>query len=311
MFPEQMLSIANVGPGNGYRYYFRGVMVGDVLRPASKPVKLAQEEAGIPPGVWLGRGLPALGLVPGAMVTERQAELLFGEGRHPEADRIERDLAAAGETPAAARRATTLGRAVKDITSPVLALDLVFRPQATIIVLWALGDDRTRRIIERAHEQAITGTFAWLEDAVAEIRWGSGGRHRAKVPALLVARFRHFENRDGLPFLHDHRVTSVKVQRPDGMWGNLDTRRLYRHVALHTPDHHEGLRGAGPGDRTAHRYAWPPPDHGVSGCPARSDQLGCRPLGADPPRPGGNHRHVRGEPQAKTAGGRAQHGVAW
>ncbi|MFF0050851.1 MobF family relaxase [Streptomyces sp. NPDC005498] len=225
-----MLSIANVGPGNAYHYYFRGVMVGDGQRPASKPLKLAQEEAGIPPGMWLGRGLPALGLVPGAVVTERQAELLFSEGRHPDADRIEHELTATGETRAAARRATILGRAVTDITSPVLALDLVFRPQATIVVLWALGDDRTRRIIERAHEQAITATFAWLEDAVAEIRWGSGGRHRAKVPALAVARFRHFENRDGYPLLHDHCVTSVKVQRPDGTWGNLDTRRLYQHV---------------------------------------------------------------------------------
>ena len=152
-----MLSIAKVGPGNAYRYDFRGVMVGDGLRPATKPLKIAQEEAGIPPRVWLGRGLTALGLMPGAVVTERQTELLFGEGRHPEADRIERELTAAGETPAAARRATILGRAVTDITSPVLALDLAFRPQATIVVLWALGNDRTRQIIERAHEQAIAG----------------------------------------------------------------------------------------------------------------------------------------------------------
>ena len=47
----------------------------------------------------------------------------------------------------------------------------------------------------------------------------------------MVARFRHFENRDGCsPLLHDHCVTSVKVQHPDGTWGNLDTRRLYQHV---------------------------------------------------------------------------------
>ncbi|MER5466396.1 MobF family relaxase [Streptomyces sp. NPDC002668] len=226
----RMLSIAKVGRGNAWRYYFRGVMVGDGQRPAKQPLKVAQEEAGVPPGLWLGRGLPALGLVPGAVVTEQQAELLFGEGRHPDADRIERELLAAGETPAAARRATVLGRAVADIISPVLALDLVFRPQATIVVLWALGDDRTRRIIERAHERAIARTIGWLEDAVAEIRWGSGGRYRAKAPALVVARFRHFDNRDGFPLLHDHCVTSVKAQRPDGAWGNLDTRRLYEHV---------------------------------------------------------------------------------
>jgi hypothetical protein len=27
--------------------------------------------------------------------------------------------------------------------------------------------------------------------------------------------------------LHDHALVSVEVQRPDGTWGNLDSRRLY------------------------------------------------------------------------------------
>ncbi|MGC9501777.1 hypothetical protein [Streptomyces sp. WG7] len=38
--------------------------------------------------MWKGRGLAALGLKDGDVVTERQAELLLGEGRHPDADRI-------------------------------------------------------------------------------------------------------------------------------------------------------------------------------------------------------------------------------
>ncbi|GAA2433209.1 hypothetical protein [Streptomyces glaucus] len=36
------------------------------------------------------------------MATERQAELLLGEGRHPDADRIERELLAQGKSPARA-----------------------------------------------------------------------------------------------------------------------------------------------------------------------------------------------------------------
>ncbi|MFE0044340.1 hypothetical protein [Streptomyces albireticuli] len=43
------------------------------------------------------------------MVTERQAELLFGEARHPDADRIERGLLEEGADAATARRATVLG----------------------------------------------------------------------------------------------------------------------------------------------------------------------------------------------------------
>ncbi|MFI8075504.1 hypothetical protein ACIF85_43150 [Streptomyces sp. NPDC086033] len=54
----------------------------------------------------MGRGLAAVGLTAGDVVTERQAELLLGEGRHPDAYRIERERLAEGNSPAQARRAT-------------------------------------------------------------------------------------------------------------------------------------------------------------------------------------------------------------
>jgi hypothetical protein len=73
-----------------------------------KSLEEAQEEAGVPPGVWVGRALPAVGLVPGTQVTERQMRNLFGEGLHPDADRIVADRLAAGDTPAAAARASRL-----------------------------------------------------------------------------------------------------------------------------------------------------------------------------------------------------------
>lgn len=193
--------------------------------------------AGLPPGVWRGRGLAALGLTEGAEVSERQMELVFGQGRHPDADRIEGHLLDDGVDPATARRATVLGQPIEEIEArkqtPLLALDFTFRPQASLIVLWALGDDRTRRIIERAHERAIAKALRWLEDEVAETRWASG-RGRAKTPALVVAAFRHFDNRDGFPLLHDHCLVLNRVQRLDAdgepKWGALDTRRLYRNV---------------------------------------------------------------------------------
>ncbi|WP_328741416.1 relaxase domain-containing protein [Streptomyces caniferus] len=69
----------------------RQVVVGDSRRRARKPLRKAQEEAGVPAGRWMGRGLPVLGLVPGEEVTEAQVRSLFGECRHPHADRIEAD----------------------------------------------------------------------------------------------------------------------------------------------------------------------------------------------------------------------------
>ncbi|MFD4613598.1 MobF family relaxase [Streptomyces sp. NPDC058440] len=215
----------------------RGVAFGDGRRPVGQSLKAAQEMAGLPPGRWLGRGLDAPGLTEGSEVSERQMELLFGQGRHPDADRIERHLLDDGADPATARRATLLRQPLEEIEArkqtPLIALDFTFRLQASLIVLWALGDAKTRRINERAHERAIARALRWLEDEVAQTRWASG-RGRAKTPALVVAAFRHFDNRDGFPLLHDHCLILNRVQRLDDdgepVWGALDTRRLYRHV---------------------------------------------------------------------------------
>uniref|UniRef100_UPI003F498997 MobF family relaxase n=1 Tax=Streptomyces achromogenes TaxID=67255 RepID=UPI003F498997 len=232
-----MLSVAKVQRRNAWRYYVRGVAFGDGRRRAGQSLKDAQELAGLPPGRWLGRGLRALGLTAGAEVSERQLELVFGQGRHPDADRIERGLLDDGADPATARRETVLGQPIEEIEArkqtPLLALDFTFRPQASLIVLWALGDNKTRRVIERAHERAIATALRWLEDEVAQTRWSSG-RKRAKAPALVVAAFRHFDNRDGFPLLHDHCLILNRVQRlndnGEPVWGALDTHRLYQNV---------------------------------------------------------------------------------
>ncbi|MET8516898.1 MobF family relaxase [Streptomyces sp. NPDC005077] len=223
-----MLSKAKLGPGR-WPYYCNGVMVGDGHRPAGKPLRDAQDEAGVPPGFWTGRGLAAVGLTAGDEVTERQAELLLGEGRHPDADRIEAELLAAGDDPVKARRATVLGRPIEHIKgphieSPWLAMDLVFRAPSTAQSAWALVDDATRRVLELCLTIARDKTLARLEESVAQIRWGSGGKHRALVKdGLIVAVFRHYESRAGKPLLHDHAVVSIKARRPDGKWGNVST----------------------------------------------------------------------------------------
>ncbi|NJP74117.1 MobF family relaxase [Streptomyces sp. C1-2] len=218
-------------------------MVGDGHRAAGMPLRAGQDEAGVPPGVWKGGGLAAVGLVAGDVVSERQAELLLGAGRHPDADRIERELLAAGESPARARRATVLGRPIEHNASPEtekakertpwLAMDLVFRAPPTAHIAWALTDDATRLVLESCQDVARDKTLAWLEGAVAQIRWGSGGRHRRPVKdGLIVAVFRHYESRASelRPLLHDHAVVSIRAQRPDGTWGNLSADTVLAHI---------------------------------------------------------------------------------
>ena len=224
------MDIARITAGQAYRYYLRQVVVGGGHRPPRTPLKTAQEEAGVQPGRWMGQGLPALGLTPGQEVTEAQLRNLFGEGQHPHADRIEAERLAAGQTPAVARRAGALGRRVK-----VTGVDLVFRPQPSLHLLWALGDETTRRAVEAAHERAIAATLGWIEDQVAVIRHGTGGSRRVRpARGLVAARFRHYQARSGKPLLHDHVLLSVKAQRPgeDGnwVWGSVHTEVLYENT---------------------------------------------------------------------------------
>ncbi|MBK3521118.1 relaxase domain-containing protein [Streptomyces sp. MBT70] len=175
----------------------RGVAFGDGRRPAGKSLRDAQEMAGLPPGRWWGPGLAELGLTAGAEVSERQLELVFGQGRHPDADRIERGLLDDGADPATARRETVLGQRIEEIEArkqiPLLALDLTFRPQASLIVLWALGDNKTRRVIELA----IATVLRWLE--TRSHRPGAPRTAGAPRRALVVAVLRDFDNRDGFP----------------------------------------------------------------------------------------------------------------
>ncbi|MFF9431920.1 MobF family relaxase [Streptomyces sp. NPDC014746] len=206
---------------------------GDGSRPVGQPLKDAQQLAGLPSGRWMGLGLAALGLNAGSVVSERELELLYGELRRPDADRIERERLADGDSPQEARRATVLGQPLDEIERrgaiPLLAFDFAFRAQASVIVLWAVADEAVRRVIETAHDRAVETTLRWLEEEVAEVRWSSG-RERVKPPGLVVAAFKHFENRDGFPLLHTHCLILNRAQRPDGSWYALDTRRLLRNV---------------------------------------------------------------------------------
>ncbi|MFJ5657167.1 MobF family relaxase [Streptomyces microflavus] len=221
------VDIRVIRAGQMYRYYLRETVVGDGHRPARTPLRAAQEQAGVPVGRWMGRGLGALGLAPGEEVTEAQLRTLFGErGRHPYADRIEADRLAAGDSPQQAYRAGALGRRVT-----VTGVDFVFRPQPSIYLLWAFGDEETRLVIEAAHERAIVRVLEWIEDEVAVIRYGKDGVYRVRPPGgLVAARFRHYEARSGRPLLHDHLLLSVKGQRMDGRWGSIHTTALYENT---------------------------------------------------------------------------------
>lgn len=113
--------------GDGYMYLIRQVAASDATdrgRPSLSDYYSAKGET---PGTWMGRGLAALGhpiardasdpLVAelwavrhGSQVSEDQMKALFGEGLHPNADRITRHLSGFGLAQAGAIAAARLGR---------------------------------------------------------------------------------------------------------------------------------------------------------------------------------------------------------
>ncbi|WP_375489903.1 MobF family relaxase [uncultured Jatrophihabitans sp.] len=115
------MGLHKLAAGSGYTYLTRQVAAGDDTNRGSSSLGAYYEQKGESPGVWMGSGIASLpvrhGVVyelpvfaAGGHVSERQMVALFGEGRHPDAHIIERDLGAQGVRGRRYHRATLLGR---------------------------------------------------------------------------------------------------------------------------------------------------------------------------------------------------------
>lgn len=119
--------------------------------------------------------------------------------------------------------------ATRPAQQAVAGFDMVFSPAKSVSVLWALGDQHTRTVIEQAHTDAIAATVVYIEREAVATRAGVNGVAQIDVDGGLVAtRFRHFDSRTGDPQLHDHLVVANKVKGADGKWRTIDSKLLHR-----------------------------------------------------------------------------------
>lgn len=199
---------------------------------------------GTPPGVWLGSGINAFaGINSGDMVSTSQLENLIGFGKHPDTGEqlgsafktvipktIDEEFIAQveeyrAEAPAVAKR--ILHKYFQANAKPngsVHGFDFTFSPAKDISLLWGLGDNGVREIVEKAHHDAINRTLARLEATALYTREGSGGKNQVKTRGLIAARYDHWDTREGDPHLHSHVVVANKVQTQDGKWLTIDSR---------------------------------------------------------------------------------------
>ncbi|SMO91173.1 DNA primase, catalytic core [Geodermatophilus aquaeductus] len=104
------MSLHKLTAGEGYTYLTRQVAALDATERGHGGLGDYYAQRGESPGTWAGSGLAGLpGVDAGHPVGERQMAALFGQGRHPDAERLEREALAAGRTPAEARAAGALG----------------------------------------------------------------------------------------------------------------------------------------------------------------------------------------------------------
>lgn len=290
-----MMTMHVLSAGDGYTYYTSEVATGDARRDHDRELGDYYTADGNPPGRWMGGGAAVLGV--SGTVSEDQMKALFGEGLHPDADRIIAEALAEGKTGKQAQEAAKLGRSyyvykadenslqgriqagyatfqrlqghepnteerrlirsregaqafrdakgrepadkeelgryITAATRPdqqaVAGFDLVCSPAKSVSVLWALGDDDTRKAIEQAQDRAVASTIAYLEREALATRAGTNGVEQIEVEGgVAVTAFRHFESRNGDPQLHDHLVVANKVKGSDGKWRTIDSKLLHR-----------------------------------------------------------------------------------
>ncbi|WP_143426824.1 MobF family relaxase [Georgenia soli] len=103
-----MMTVHVLHAGDGYTYLTRQVASGDTPRQAGESLADYYAHEGNPPGRWVGAGLTGLGI--SGQVTEEQMKALFGEGLHPDADRLIREAMADGASAEEAVKTARLGR---------------------------------------------------------------------------------------------------------------------------------------------------------------------------------------------------------
>ncbi|MGE3412917.1 MAG: MobF family relaxase [Dehalococcoidia bacterium] len=104
------MGVHKLTAGDGYTYLTRQVAVHDATDRGHAGLADYYAEKGESPGLWFGAGLGALDLEVGSQVTETHMRNLFGEGRHPDAERLENAALDAGKSVEQAKKASQLGR---------------------------------------------------------------------------------------------------------------------------------------------------------------------------------------------------------
>ena len=171
------------------------------------------------PGRWDGRGADELGL--SGEVTAEQLRAVLN-GVHP-------------------TEGKQLGR--RWDAQKIVAFDVTFSAPKSVSLLYALGDDETRRVVLDAHDAGVDAVVTYLQAHAGWTRMfiPANGRVEPVPGRMIMPRFRHRTARPVTdlitgettidPQLHTHIPVPTWVCRPNGTWSALLSEPLYMHAA--------------------------------------------------------------------------------
>lgn len=176
-------------------------------------------------GRWIGSGLAAFGedengepLVKPADKISAEQFLHLMEGKNP----------LTGE-------ALQPGRTTPGNAGRVVGYDIGVSADKSVSILWATGDEETRRKIEEAFDASVDAAVEYLEEHACRVRKGAGGVHQARGEGLVIGVFHHTTARPtqegvpGDPHLHAHLVVANITRGPDGKLQALHSPELFAH----------------------------------------------------------------------------------
>lgn len=125
----------------------------------------------------------------------------------------------------------------------VAAWDVTFSADKSVSLLWALGDEQTRKEVTEAFAEATSQALDYLESVASATRGArkttvidDRGRRRCRVATwpiqssgYVAAAFTEHTSRADDPQLHTHVVVANRVRGADGVWRTIDGKLLYRH----------------------------------------------------------------------------------
>jgi conjugative relaxase-like TrwC/TraI family protein len=112
----------------------------------------------------------------------------------------------------------------------VHGFDLTFAAPKSVSLLRALTDDIADKVMQAAHQRAISAAMAYLHQHAGYTRVHNsltGTKDLQRLPGLVGIAYQHETSRCGDPHLHTHVIVPNRQARADGALVSIDSKSLF------------------------------------------------------------------------------------